>query len=61
LRFAPLVPPKRTPKHETVLLSKNLTILSGKDSKVNKVTGTVVCNDFFELVPIPPGFTGQTG
>jgi MOB kinase activator 1 len=50
------MPGKRKPgKQQTVVLSKGLTILSTKYNKVSKVTGTVVRNDFFELVQVPQG------
>jgi MOB kinase activator 1 len=49
------MPGRRKPKQQTVAFTPGLKILSNKYDKVSKVTGSVVRNDFFELVQIPPG------
>jgi MOB kinase activator 1 len=49
------MPGKRKNKQQTMVLSKQLTILTDKYNKVNKVTGDVVRSDFLELIEIPTG------
>jgi MOB kinase activator 1 len=50
-----MCPVRRKAKQQTMVTSKQLTILTGKYNKVHKVTGDVVRSDFLELIEIPPG------